>query len=297
MHKSRRSQNGLVLKYNQCLRLARYATNYADRWMLGRALSKIVNPIGKYLITLSSEQNFEAETAFARSALQICKVAARICEETGDAEGVVLSILSALLTTRSTESGAYQWGRHLAEGLSDPSIRADALHTIERAVRRWKGEAVEGDYQGNTVWQIIQNMATALGIDLTNEEEPLVRGLRIAAKDDSPERVLARCEHILESQGATGPIARRIQRLFNTSMASSKVVHCTLHNFHVEKRELDAAYAEFKQAYCDSCPDQQPRAEGWRYTAEEKRILQARYQDFVVSLAGTPFGIRYTNED
>jgi len=51
--------------------------------------------------------------AFAQSALQICKVATWICEEAGDGEGVVLAILSALMTTHSTESDAYRWPTRL----------------------------------------------------------------------------------------------------------------------------------------------------------------------------------------
>jgi hypothetical protein len=46
----------IVYKYNQCLRLVRYSTNYSDRWMLGRALTKVVNAIAPYLITLNSEK-------------------------------------------------------------------------------------------------------------------------------------------------------------------------------------------------------------------------------------------------
>jgi hypothetical protein len=75
----------IVFKYNQCVRVARFATNYPDRWMLGRALVKIVHVIGEYLITLNSENNTEGEKAFGQSSLQICKVAAWICQETGDA--------------------------------------------------------------------------------------------------------------------------------------------------------------------------------------------------------------------
>jgi hypothetical protein len=287
----------IVFKYNRCLRLARYAANYSDRWMLGRSLTKIVNAVGRYLITLEAEKNIEAERAFAHSALQVCKVAAWICQETGDAEGAVLAILSAMLTTHSTDSEAYRWATGLAHRLSDPKIRADAMRMIERAEQRWKGNPVEGDYQGDPPWQIYQNIASALGIDISDENNPLVRGLKIAAKDNSPERVLSRCEHIVESQGATGPIARTIQQLFNTSMASSKVIHCSIHNFHVEGKELDAAYAQFKMRHCDSCSDQKPRPDGWRYTEQERRVLQARHRDLVARLVGTPNGFRYTSED
>jgi len=48
-------------------------------------------------------------------------------------------------------------------------------------------------------------MHLALGIDLANENDPLVRGLKIAAKDNSPSGT-CNCEHILVSQGATDPL-------------------------------------------------------------------------------------------
>jgi hypothetical protein len=77
----------------------------------------------------------------------------------------------------------------------------------------------------------------------------------------------------------------------------SKVVHCTLHNFHVEGKDLDTAYGEFKLAHCDSCPDVKPRPDEWRYTNTERKRIQARNLEFVKRLAGTPYGIRHTKED
>lgn len=285
------------VKFNQCIRLARYAASYRDRWVLGRALTAIVNPIGKYLITLRSEGNLVAERAFAQSALQVAKLAAWIGQETADPNAIVMAILSALLTVESEDSEAYRWGEQVARAFDDPEIRADTLRLIERAKKRWKGEHVEGDYQWDATWQVIQNMAAALGVDVSDENDALVRGLRIAARDDSPERVLATCEHILASQGAQGPVARRIQRLFNLGTAGSKVVHCTLHNYHQESRDLDSAYEAFRRSHCDSCPDKKPRPAGWEYTDEVRQEIEARNYEFVERLAGTEHGIRYTATD
>jgi hypothetical protein len=136
----------IAFKYNQCVRLARYAASYSDRWVLGRALTKIVNPIGKYLISLHSEGDIDAERAFAQSALQICKLAGWIGEETGDPNAIVMAILSAMLTAQSEDSDACRWGEQVARSLGDAEIREDALLRIERAKARWKGEPVEGDY-------------------------------------------------------------------------------------------------------------------------------------------------------
>jgi len=287
----------VVAKYNQCLRLVRYAANYPDRWMLSRALVGIVHPVGEYLITLRSENKLAVAEAFSQSAFRICKLAAWICKDVGDEEGIAYALLGALLTTRSADSDEYRWALDTAQNLPDPDMRSDVLLKLERAKKRWAGELVEGDYHGDTTWQIIQNMASELGIDLSDESDPLVRGLRTAAKDNSSERVLATCEHIIDSLGATGPIAQQIWRLFNISTAGSKVIHCTLHGYHAEGKDLDSAYSELKTRHCDSCPDRKPRPEGWRGTEEEIRAIRSIHHDFVASLTGTPNGFRRASQD
>lgn len=296
---ARRSANTklLVAKYNQCLRLARYAADSPHRWALARALPRIVNAIGFYTTVLRGEENLGLQEGIAQSALQICKLVAWIASETGDLEAVVLAIISALMTVRSEDSDAYRWAEQAARSLPDVELREDAVQCIERAVKRWHGERVEGDYRGDTKLQIVQNMAAALGVDPSNENDPLVRGLTIAARDSSPERVLATCEHLVVSLGAMGPIARRIEIIFNLGTAGSKVAHCTLHGYHKEGRELDTAYRDFKQLHCDSCPDKKPRPEGWRYTDDVRREIDARNYEFVARLAGTEDGLRYTDKD
>jgi hypothetical protein len=282
--------------YNRCVRLARYAANYPDRWMLGRAMTQIVDSIAPFLIALRAE-GVGSAVDFARSALQICRVAAWISNETNDAKGIVLAVLASLQTTRTTDSDAYRWAAETVNALRDPEARRDAELAVERVMKRWKGEEVEGDYKGDTLWQVIQNMSTSIGLDISNEGDPLVQGLRIAARDDSPERVLRTCEHIVVGHGAFGPTARRIKELFNIETAGSKVVHCSIHDHHQEGRDLDRAYAAFHRSFCESCPDSKPRAPEWRYKGDVRREFEQRHRAFVTRLYGTPYGFRFTKED
>jgi len=249
------------------------------------------------LTQLRSEELREYEVAFAGSALQICKLAAWISVETGDIEGIVLAILSALLTVHSEDSDALRWAQETAQDIADDATRADALQVVERAKKRWRGEKIPGDYQGDTIWQVMQNIATGIGLDLTDENSPLVRDLRIAARDNNPERVLVHCEHLLATQGAIGPTARKIRRLFSIDTAGSKVIHCTMHDYHVEGRELNSAYTEFKRVHCDSCPDAKPRSSDWHYDTKARQIEKAEYSEFVARFLGKPFGLRYTDQD
>ncbi|QHN04776.1 DUF4365 domain-containing protein [Granulicella sp. WH15] len=284
-------------KYNQCVRLAQLAANYPERWALGRALTDIVKAIAYFIGTLRANGNTEMERQYAESALQICKLAEWISIESGDLDGAVVAILAAVITVHDTDTAGYRWAVEAVQGISDTKLRSDALEGIERGVKRWKGENVPGDYVGDTIWQIIQNVASAQGIDISDEASPLVRQLRIAARDDTFERVLKDCEHLLVSIGAVGPIARYIQEYFATTMAASKVVHCTLHDYHYEDKELDIAYAKFRADYCDKCPDRKPRATDWTYSAAEQRLHEDRHRPLMKSLAGTRYGVRPTVTD
>jgi len=285
------------LKYNQCVRLARMAAGYDGRWALGRPLSDIVKATAIFLASLRSEGRQELEQRYIASVLQISKLAAWTCSEAGDYHGVAVAVLAAVVTVHDADNSTYKWAKETAEQIPDAEVRASALEGLDRQSRRWKGEVVAGDHQGDTIWQIIQNVASAHGIDISDEASPLVKKLRIAARDDDFGRVLKTCEHIVVTIGAIGPTARFIQSVFATTMAARKVVHCALHNFHLEASDLDSAYASFKKQHCDTCPDKKPRPKTWTYSEEEKVEYERQNRPFLRSLTGTPFCPRPTESD
>jgi hypothetical protein len=280
-------------KYNQCVRLARYAAKSDDPWLLGRALTGVANGLSVYLGTLRIEGQSEAEGAYAKSALQICKLAASISAQAGDENGIGMAVLGALVTVNSEDTETYKWAKQTAESIADQEIRDSARESINNATLRWKGERVEGDIEGDSVWQALQNMATERGVDISDESSPLVKALRIGVRDDNFDRVLRECEHLIISYGAVGPNALRINELFNMRTACSKVVNCKLHNFHVEGRDLDSAYADFKKAHCSTCPDQKPRPEGWTFDG----FLTPEDAEYLITLFGKPFDTRLVDED
>ena len=283
----------ITAKYNQCVRLARYASKSSDPWMLGRALVNIIQALGSYVATLHVNGEAELESAFSRSALQISKLAAWASKATDDVNGLALAVLSSVLVVRSQDSDTYKWAMQTATTITDADIREDTLRGIERAARRWKGEKVEGDIRGDTVWQALQNMAAVRGVDISDETSPLVRALRIAVKDDTPDRVLRNCEHLLVSYGAHGPLAIMVSELFNMKSACSKVLHCTQHNFHLEDKDLDSAHEKFKAKHCDSCNDRKPRPDGWLFNGRPT----PKEAEFLYNLMGTDFDMRLVDED
>ncbi len=132
---------------------------------------------------------------------------------------------------------------------------------------------------------------------MNDDNSPLVRQLRIAIRDSTPDRVLVNCEHLLATPGAKGPAARDVARLFGIDTAGSKVVHCTLHDYHVEGVDLDSAYADFKMKHCNACGDVKPRPAGWHYDDRARFVERVKYAGFVARFIGRQYGPRNSDED
>ena len=290
----------VIAKYNQCLRLARYASNSPERWFLPRALAKIPNAAASFISRIGRMEEMqmgEQEGQFRSSMLQICKLIAWIGEESGDQEYIAMAIGASILSARSTESELFKWAIMALDRITDSNAKAGATKLIERHMMRWKGQQPEGDYNPEPYQQILENAAAAIGLDISDKSGALFRGIQIAAKDNSPERVLRTCVHIVTSLGATGPLAQQIAALLGTQMAGSKVVHCSLHEYHREARDFDSALVEFKAKYCDSCPDRAPRPSDWKFDKAIRHELQEKHEDFIRKFNATGAGFRFTTSD
>ena len=291
------STRRVLAKYSQCLRLAEYAAHFPGRWMLPKALLRIVESASPFIVRVESKALHGANHYLSSTALQVCKLMARIAEESGDQEAIALAISAAMMTVRSPDTEAFKWCTIELDRIGDAEAKQQAVWLMERHFKRWKGEPVEGDYNPDPIQQIVENAAASLGIDPADEKNPIMQGLRIAARDDKPTRVLKTCEHIVASRGAAGPIARQIEMLFGLQTAGSKVLHCAVHNYHLEGRDLDSAFAEFKAQHCDSCPDRKPRPENWRYTEGFRRQHEAANRQIVEDFNATGAGFRFTQSD
>jgi hypothetical protein len=294
------STRAVIKKYNQCLRLARYASDFRGRWFLPRALSKIPMAAASFIARIGHMEEMQLGdkgAQFRSSVLSIAKLIAQIGEESGEQEAISLAIGSALITTRSADTDAFKWVGSALDRITDPEVKADAIDTVERLMMRWRGQRVEGDYNPDPHLQLLENAAASLGIDVSDKSSQLYQGLMIAARDNSPERVLRTCEHIVTSRGATGPIARQIAALFGTQMAGSKMIHCSLHDYHLEGRDFDSALAAFKLRHCDSCPDKAPRPSDWDFKDSVEAEFQAKHEPFIRKFNTTGAGFRFTSSD
>lgn len=189
------SYRRVVMKYNQCIRLVQYGVNSEHRWFLSPALVRIVHAVAPFISRLVWRDINEVADRFSASAFQLCRLAAAIAEGNRDWDRLCLAITAALMTKRDPNSEAWVWVRETITTIKDPRARKNAEEQLDSHTRRIRGEHIEGDIK-TTARQAYRNMAAALGIDLSNPNDPFADIVRIGLEDLDPSRVLWNCEHI-----------------------------------------------------------------------------------------------------
>lgn len=273
------------VQLHQCLRLARYAVNSVHRWALPGALMRIVKALAVLSVHVRLEGMREAADSYAESAFQVCRLAAWFAEENRDEPALFSVAAGALLTADEMSAPQIGWARDLIGHIKEPQLHTDAEYLFAQNMDRLTGQPIEGETDSDDVIarQIIENMVTARGIDLSDSNNPVANLVQIALSDMNPGRVLKDCEHIfisLAPRPPSGPLMFVTETL-GLGSAGPKILHCDLHQYALGGPELDDVYESFKTKFCDACPDRSPRPTDWRFSDDWQQEENKRHAEFL----------------
>jgi len=270
----------ILAKYNQCIRLANYAARLGGPADTPRLLMRIVDAMAHFIGNLKYEKYDDLADGFSNSALQICKLARAIAVEDRDDEGLSTVATKALMTKRAPTGEAVDFALSIIEEIHDEEAKQKTRDFVDRVIRSYRGEKLEGPIK-TTYRQVYENMATALGVNLTEPTDPISELVQIGLADLDPSRVLINCEHIFITFGAHGLVAE----LLDMPTAGHKILHCDLHRFAIQGLSLDSVYETFKRRYCDGCSDCLPRAPEWKYSDEWQQEENEKHLEYMKRFA------------
>jgi hypothetical protein len=256
-------------KYEQFLRLVRLSAETPYQSALPLAFLRIVDGAATLINRLELEGLPTSATAIRDSVCSVCQLASAIAAQFGlDNERARAAVSAAMLSRDRTEN-CVMWAQN------------DVALIANEPIRQWAQQVIAGqfatltnDSQGDedvsiaTEQQVYENMASALGIDLADVENPLSEIVRTAILDFDPTRVLQTCSHMFLTLSRTGPgllhylLAQQLQ----LPTLGAKVIHCKLYQYTRDGLTLDETFQRFRTTYCDHCPDRSPRAPDWHYT-------------------------------
>ncbi|MGA2073720.1 MAG: DUF4365 domain-containing protein [Terriglobia bacterium] len=267
----------IVKQYNRCLRLAQYASGSPHRWLLGGAILHVVSAISVFILRLRLEGLERSEATYAASALQLCNLAAQIAIEFRDDQGLTEAVLAAPSIDCREGSPALRWARATSTSIRDRNVRKATEDRLEWTANELRRQPPDQAPPFSDLRRMFEEMATALGIDLSDPNDPRAELVRIGIADLDPSRVLKGCEHIFISLGDREILAERLA----LPTAGNKIIHCDLHGHAIEGPDLDGTYALFKQRYCQKCSDSRPRLADWVYTEEWQQEENRKHVEFL----------------
>lgn len=264
-------------KYNECVRLAKYACASEHLWALPQALIRIALGLTLFIQRLRDEGLLQAAAAYRDSALSICRVAAWVAVAQGDDERLANAAGAAGGLAESTESPAYQWARQTLEFLADPGTKAEHIERLESFGRQLDSSAAGSVISIEEEQRIYTSMATALGIDLARRDDRIANAVRIGIADWDPTRILRNCQHLFVSLGSHGLVGDWLQ----LPTVGTKFLHCTLLGHTIGGISLDSVYQTFQQDHCASCNKCRPQAADWHYSHSWQRAQNDLHQIYI----------------
>jgi len=269
-------------KYNQCLRLARYAARSPHLWALASALARIVQGLALFFIHLERTGQPGVVDAYFNSVLGLCRLAAQAAEWNAEESTELASVITAaMLLFRTKPKEVEEFTHAFLKRIQDPELKKTMEEIVDRNRRRAGGEHLPGDIPA-TAAQAVQNMATAIGINLLDPADPAAALVRLGIEDADPGRALAHCERTFISVGPPpSQLHAHLSRLLKLPSIGSKVLHCDLHEYAVEGPSLDEVLKLFKSKYCQNCRDRCPRPADWQYSDDWQMAENARHHEYM----------------
>lgn len=253
----------LARKHRQCIRITNLGLRSPHRWALADAVGRLSHVVMKFATQARAQGYQQAAEDLEQHAFEICKVEARCASEAGDEAAVTTAATNALIISSDPDSETCRWAIETMKKVKEERHQKRFALLLDHGRRRRAGEEFPDDFK-TTSAQIYQIMANAMGIDLTDENDPIAKMVRIGIDDLNPERVLRDCEHISVRLAPSGRIANALR----LPTAGSKLLRCKLHGHAMGATSLDRGHQLFKEKFCDSCQDRSPRPATWVWTGK-----------------------------
>lgn len=274
----------VLRKYEQFLRLVRLSETTTYQPALPLALLRIVEGALALILRLESEGIPDAAASIHDSVFRVCKLAAAIAAQFGrDNERAHATVYAAMLS-RDRGAECVLWAEREIDQIADAELREWARSMVANQRKSLANDTTADESVSvTTEQQVYENMASALGIDLSDIYNPITEMVLTGIADFDPTRVLRDCSHMFVTLSRRGPgllyfmLAQQLQ----LPTMGAKIVYCTLHEYRSEGVSLDETYQRFRKDYCDQCPDRSPRDPGWQYTHEWQLEENERNKEFM----------------
>ena len=146
------------------------------------------------------------------------------------------------------------------EAIPDENIREKGLKDLEAQTSELeKANSLAKTPEPDD--EYYRKIASALGVNLSDENDNIARVINIGIRDRNPERVLKNCSHLFVEIFATGIPAQMI----GLNTAGMKTLVCKKFGFGLGGLSLDGVYELFKKDRCDKCDSCSPHPYDWKW--------------------------------
>jgi hypothetical protein len=179
--------------------------------------------------------------------------------------------LSTSLNDEEALDKSFARARAIVESIPEEIVRERGVKDLTAHREEFRKGTSDFEYEA----QMYRNMASAMGVDLSDETDRIAGIINVGIRDLNPERVLKNCRYLFVTLGGGGIPAQ----MLGLPTAGWKTVRCTKFGYEVGTMALDNAYGSMYEMHCEKCMSCEPHPKDWKWSREWQEQQHAEFGD------------------
>jgi hypothetical protein len=251
-------------------------------WMIRRgafhlivpAWDRMANDLAPFLVRLDSEGLHESAASLRKWLEEAGTMAVEIATKLRDWSDVLFCAmgfisLAAPINSDTALDAQFAKSRAIVEKIPEQTFREKGL--AELAKYREEFRRAQPNLKDDA--EMFRQMAAAMDVDLSDEDDPIAQVVNIGIRDMNPERVLKYCQSLFVKSGSVGLPAQ----MLGLPTAGSKTLCCTKFGHEIQGLELDGLFSLMRELHCEACTSREPQASDWKWTREWQAQQHAKH--------------------
>jgi len=275
-------------EYTRCVKYMELMIDKGGEYLLSQAVIRLIYAMMLFTQRLLMDGLLETANqyiTFLRGAIDLGVEVSCKRNQWNDVMQLAIATLGLILPEGDDKaSEAIEYANTMLEKIDDKAVAKRAKKLVNRQIEiveeSRKQQFDEDDEEVEKAIYI--EMASVMGIDLSDPDDLIAKVIRIGIKDLNPGRVLKNCKNLFIAVGAMGEPARRLRM----PSAGFKLLWCTKKGNCNQGLDLDRTYEAFENGVCKNCSEREPHPENWKYTKKWQREQNVIHEDL---LKNNPF--------
>jgi hypothetical protein len=255
----------VVSQFHRLQRLFAWLIRRGAFHLTAPAWNRMASDLTPFLARLDNEDLHDAAASLRKWLEEAGTIAVEIATKTENWSDVLFCALGLISLATPIDSDValdaqFAKSRTIIEKVPDRQFREKGLADLAK----FREEFRQAKPNLRDDAEMYRQMANALDVDLSDEDDQTAQVVKIGIRDLNPERVLKYCKSLFVKSGSFGVPGQ----MLGLPTAGFKTLRCTKFGYEIGGLELDGLFSDMRELHCDTCTSRDAHPPDWKWTRQ-----------------------------